>query len=134
MRLRLPKPELIGPVACPILSRWTLVQRFGCKLMLHHFHPETEDNPLHDHPWHFISLVLWGNYEDITYGKSEIVKAPAVKYRPALHLHRTKTRTRGAWTLVLALPKTRGWGFWHDDRWWPLEEYMEKIGFRNGCD
>jgi hypothetical protein len=46
----------------------------GWKVMLHHLLPNTEDHPLHDHPWSFFTIVLWGSYEDIGYS-DEVVQA-----------------------------------------------------------
>lgn len=133
MRL-FPKVEHIGPPQCPILNRWTLLNTRGWKVMVHHFLPNTEDRPLHDHPWSFFTFVLWGSYEDIGYSTEEVVQAPTVRYRPAMHLHRTRTGKHGAWTLVISTPKSRDWGFFHNGRWWPFKTYERVFGFRSRCD
>jgi hypothetical protein len=64
----LPEREVIGPLDCPILHRYTLVSRkgrFGFKLMLHRFQPNADDRAVHDHPASFVTIVLQGGYEDL---------------------------------------------------------------------
>lgn len=57
--------EVIGPVECPILIRWTILNtRFG-KLLVHRFMPNADDRAVHDHPAPFWTLVLKGGYDDM---------------------------------------------------------------------
>ena len=56
--------EVIGPPACPIMHRWTLLKVRGRKLLLHHFLPNADDRAEHDHPAPFWTVVLWGGYDD----------------------------------------------------------------------
>jgi len=66
-------PEVIGAPDCPLIHRWTLKpwadrKRPGdserWKLMLHHFLSNADDRDVHDHPRGFVTLVLWGRYDD----------------------------------------------------------------------
>jgi hypothetical protein len=45
-------------------------------VMLHQFHRPDEDRCAHDHPWAFLSLILWGGYwEEVTldpFGKPDV--------------------------------------------------------------
>lgn len=59
------KRERIGPPACPLMDRWTILRLRGRKLMVHHFLPGSEDMSIHDHPAPFWTLVLRGGYDDI---------------------------------------------------------------------
>ncbi|MCA1571049.1 MAG: hypothetical protein LC798_12150 [Chloroflexi bacterium] len=59
------KRECIGPPACLVMHRWTLLRVRGRKLVLHHFLPGSEDMSVHDHPAPFWTFVLWGGYDDI---------------------------------------------------------------------
>jgi hypothetical protein len=45
----------------PYLVRWAINTRFG-GVKLHHFLRSDEDRDLHDHPWSFLSIILWGGY------------------------------------------------------------------------
>jgi hypothetical protein len=92
-----PPAEQIGPPECPILNRWTLIggatgsASSSLKLMVHHFLPNRDDRDVHDHPRPFLTLVLWGGYDDLVpcpdcdgsgYGDPEYVEGTNV---PLLH-------------------------------------------------
>lgn len=69
------KREVIGPPDCPIMVRRTLLgprsrpgqpaRPWSLKLLLHHFLPNADDRDVHDHPRPFVTLVLWGHYDDL---------------------------------------------------------------------
>jgi len=134
------KAEPVGNPECPIIWRWTLVGegktegdrhwwRFmPFKVMLHYFPPRTADLDVHDHPRSFMTFMLRGSYKDVRPDGSEILRAPAVRYRAAEHAHRTVTGARGAWTLVIMGPLKRPWGFWLDGKWRPWREYVAMFG------
>lgn len=154
----LPKREVIGAPLCPLMYRWTL---FGDdargKVMLHRFPPNTTDADIHDHPWPFVTMVLWGSYDDIVpcptclgeplywgggeevkcwqcFGKGivfgERMRAGKICRRRAEHTHRTRTHDVGAWTLVITGKKVREWGFWRDGKRWPFKAYKKAFGPR----
>jgi hypothetical protein len=51
------------------MTRWTLmVDGDGRKIMLHYFHRSDYDGALHDHPWPFVSFILWPGYFEHTVG------------------------------------------------------------------
>lgn len=64
MRLHFPKSKIIygcesrGDGGSPYLTRWTLRETTLGSLYLHHFHRSDADEN-HDHPWPFVSLILW---------------------------------------------------------------------------
>lgn len=65
----------------PYLTRWYLIQWKYLHIYLHKFHRDDSDE-LHDHPWHFISLVLWNGYIEETFRKPP-------KLRPATYITST---------------------------------------------
>lgn len=152
----LPVVEHIGAPDCPLMDRWTIWEsdRLDCKLLLHHFLPYASDPDCHDHPRPFITAVLRGRYEDIVpcycnrvgeallcvrchgTGKvlGEAMRAGTIRRRSARHTHLTRTRSDGAWTVVLMGPKRRPWGFWRNRHWWPFKAYEERFGFHMRCE
>lgn len=125
----------------PYLRRLTL---FKCALFgvfLHRFLAD-DDECLHDHPWPFLSLILWGGYWEAThdgathYGPTDGVlpKLPLRRkwygagrllLRRATWAHRVELepgRTRPL-TLVVCGPKQRGWGFFTPFGWIPWRQY-----------
>ncbi len=103
---------------------------------LHHIIRSDEDRVLHDHPWKFTSLILWGGYVEVlphmrgyekTY-REVVYKAPAVVKHEAEDSHRLILE-KPAWTLVFRGPKVRGWGFHADGRWVPWAEYTTSADY-----
>lgn len=125
---------LIGDPACPILKRWTLKFPW-IKVRLHHFYPNTRDRDTHDHPWPFLTFVLWGSYLDVRLdGRKERMRFGKVRYRSATHAHRTYAGPHGCLTLVIGPYERRVWGFFTDGKWMPWRKYMEKYGHGMVCD
>lgn len=52
------------------LIRWTL---FTCKWFSIKIHKalQSDRGPLHDHPWNYISIILWGGYYELTETRGE---------------------------------------------------------------
>lgn len=91
---------------------------------------------LHDHPWAFLSLILWGGYvehrEVHKAGKNAVHAVPIVitriyhpgtlLYRAAQSKHKLEIH-QPCWTLVVTFKKTREWGFWTPNGWVPWRNY-----------
>lgn len=133
------KWETIGPEACPLMVRRTLLAgRFG-KLMIHRFFPGATDKDCHDHPASFVTIVVQGGYDDIQPdGTVDRLRAPAIRFRRAEHAHVTRVHARvggwGAQTVVVMFRKRRPWGFWRDGRWFEWKTYERMFGLNWRCD
>lgn len=155
------KREVIGQEECPLMLRWTLADLGGLKLLVHHFPPEISDRDPHDHPRPFVTFVLRGRYRDESWHqlsgeleekhglrlgegivppegirRVEHVRAGAVKYRAAEHMHIVETDEVGCWTLVVMGPLKREWGFMRleSGSWWPWGKYVERFGGVIRCE
>jgi hypothetical protein len=122
-----------------MLIRYRLIATRWGGLYVHHFLRSDQDRDLHDHPWHFTSLILWaGYYEEVPYAAcitpwiaGDRHKTMLVRRRPGTivrHLaddaHRVLLANgRPAWTLLWVSPKVREWGFYTKDGWVPWQEY-----------
>lgn len=85
--------QVIGGPEDPYLLRWHLIPRNPFfNIYLHKFCRSDDDRALHDHPWWFISLILRGQYDEITdTGTNRRTKrrhAGSIAYRPATWRHR----------------------------------------------
>jgi hypothetical protein len=138
----------IGREGRPYLTRWVIWgERFGAdasnKLYLHYFHSSDEDAALHDHPWPFWSLILWGGYIEVSQcgpdekgdryvydphsdtvwvrlpegQRSEWYESLSLLRRPAAWAHRIVIGRRNPWTLVWCGAKERSWGWHCPDGW-----------------
>jgi hypothetical protein len=122
----------------------------GGRVYLHHLVRSDFDRSLHDHPWSFVSVMLWGSYReystitdlralgangdwkmDLSDPNGEKVfadiKSPAVLYRRAQWRHRLELTSKSTWTLVFVGEKVRHWGFWCGEKWC----YWKHFNYRN---
>lgn len=105
--------EALGLAECPYVYRWGIAIDRLFSLRLHHWLAPDDDRYCHDHPWWFLTFVLRGGYNDISPdGSFDVLHAPAIRFRSALHRHTVSPHPGGAWTVILTGPKKRVWGFW----------------------
>jgi len=118
----------IGGRDNPYMLRWYLLPRNRwLNLYLHKFCRDDDDRALHDHPWWFVSVMLWGSYVETVPSSPWNRNARcvggdwlldryrgwlSVAYRRATDRHRVSLDNGHCWTLVLTGPKVREWGFW----------------------
>lgn len=132
------------------LTRWVL-WAWGPRIFLHRIWRKDHDRDPHNHPWPFgLSLILRGGYEELRvrpkYAGQSAEDLPlgslpdhtsdkwlfqAVSWWNWLGpntYHRITHVRPNTWTLFLAGPRTREWGFWteagHEDR----RTYLELPG------
>lgn len=101
------------------LTRWTISHTF--RLYVHRFRRSDIDVP-HDHPWNYLSIILWGGYFEQTPDDPYFSWKPpgSILYHKAEWIHRVilKQDIEGfwppvnAWTLVWLGCKRRKWGFY----------------------
>jgi hypothetical protein len=117
---------VIGGNGSPYMIRWSLWLPFGCRLMLHHILRSDSDRVLHDHPWAFMSVVLWGGYTEQTRDRRKWRGVGSVGAYPAEHQHRViLDNGTPAWSLVLRGRRVREWGFIDaEGRWTKWTTYL----------
>ena len=103
--------EAMGLPECPYLYRWMIIL-FGFSIRLHHWIKSDDNRFFHDHSCDFISLVLKGNYTNVTPDGEFPVKAISFWKSTALKLHWLKIPTGGAWTILLCGRPYHKWGFY----------------------
>ncbi|RPE05533.1 hypothetical protein EGT74_24425 [Chitinophaga lutea] len=97
----------------PYLTRYTLIETSRWQLCLHIFHRSDWTDDLHDHPWDFVSLLLWRGYIEETPDSRRRYYPGAVLIRRAEHVHRVELLNgKKAVTLVWMGKRRRMWGFW----------------------
>lgn len=98
------------------MTRWTISKTL--RLYLHHF-KHSDHDVMHDHPWNYVSLILWGGYYECTKDQGFIdwYEPGSILWRPAEWIHkiilsadRWNVLTE-AWTLVWLGTRRRMWGF-----------------------
>ncbi len=118
----------LGDKACPYLRRWAIaIDRFA-SIRLHHWHSGDDPRNFHDHPWDFVTIVLWGAYTDVTESGEERMTPGTIRYRPALHRHTVRVDKGGCWTLLLTGKVVRKWGFWVKGKFKKANKYFLEHG------
>ena len=116
-----PPDAMIGEEDDPYMLRWHVIPRNRwMNIYLHEFHRSDDDRALHDHPWDFVSLVLYGSYIEMGLRKTRPRRTWSVGLRIAEHLHRVVV-AGVCRTLVITGPTRREWGFVETTgwvRWW----------------
>jgi hypothetical protein len=100
---------------------------FPFNIFLHKFlKSDTED--LHDHPWAFTTIILWGGYWEYRpnlpktwYGPGSIVTHKATDF----HRIELDPDIPDTWTLFIPGRRCRGWGFKTENGWIDEKTYLE---------
>lgn len=127
--------------SCPDADDWwrhlvlrhdgaTFLERWGLDLPLfgvyvHHIAAPDPGMDHHDHPWPFVTIILWGGYREWTTTEVRRPKTTDMRewkrgsvHRFGLHqAHRIVWCQPHTWTLVLRGRKTRTWGFFPPEGW-----------------
>lgn len=129
--LALEPHQLIGGESRPYMRRWFLIPRNRwLNIYLHQFLRDDDDRALHDHPWWFVSLMVRGQYTEITENGSAgyMRRAPDIAFRSAEHRHRIVLGDGTCWTIVLTGPRVRDWGFWCPQGFVPWRQFTTPDG------
>ena len=118
----------------PYLTRRTLFASPWRTVYLHQFHRSDEGTILHDHPWDFVSVILWGGYWEWTLRpdgeqRREWIFPGEVLRRPANWAHRVEVNPGCLpWTLVIVTERKRKWGFHTPSGWVHWKAHLRALG------
>jgi hypothetical protein len=111
---------VIGKPHNPMMERWRLLQTPWFGVYVHFIYREDLDPVVHDHPWAFVSLVLFGGYDELYTADPRSSDASVTQRHrmgrshlfPLTAAHRITHVRRWTTTLVFVGPKRRVWGFY----------------------
>jgi hypothetical protein len=113
---------------CNDLRRWKLEVGDWFSIRLHHWVEGDPEEYQHAHPWNFLTIVLWGGYDDVGEGRApDLVRAPTVRYRPLTWRHSVINCRPNTWTIVITGRVIRKWRFWIGEREVDREEWNGRI-------
>lgn len=124
--------QKLGQKECPYIQRWVLDLGF-CSFRLHRWLGSDDPRNFHDHPWWYISLVLWGSYADRSPKGNTTRKTGTLAYFPALHQHTVHLESKVCWTFLVTGPESRDWGFWVKGKFRKRNRYFYDHG-HHPCD
>jgi len=119
--------EIPTPHGEPYLIRYVIPLLFGWRIYFHKILESDGDRWLHDHPWAFISFLVWGRYVEETPGGNERLKSWINVHR-ATDLHRLRLfkkngKTIPVYSILLTGKRVRTWGFQTDRGWMNWRDY-----------
>lgn len=126
---------IMAPDRTPYLTRFYIANLHFFRIYIHQFHASDSDRHMHDHPFWFLSLILWGGYIERLPDRVRTCRPGRIIFHRAADLHSVTLRLkqvrknvwaeRPAWTLIIAGPKTRVWGFQTETGWVDFETYLK---------
>lgn len=148
---RLPCQDIGDGRGSIFFNRYTILKTRRGAIYLHQFFRGDSDRCLHDHPWPFSAIILWGGYVEEMFsgplgiggaGQCYVEKdsegdlwelAQTQKYfRPAGTIirrsagvpHRIVSIRPGTWSLVVVGRRCRAWGFFGPYGWirWRVDQ------------
>lgn len=125
------------------LNRWGFGTDRTGGVLLHRMDAPDPGIDLHDHPWWFVSIILWGGYTELRAdtrdapmlarladasgglrGMTEHRRWLSVKTMRLDECHTITDLTRRvSWSLVIKGPRRRKWGFYLPDGYMPEAQY-----------
>lgn len=116
-------------------QRYRLLSTSRGSIYIHRISKSDLDQHMHDHPWHFKSLILSGSYSEKTsrypkfnFSIIEDFKSGDVVKHDARDIHKLTLKTPVVWTLVLTSGRERIWGYRIAEK--PGRGYQKWIDFQ----
>jgi hypothetical protein len=120
------------------LMRIRIIQTPWFGVYLHKIGTPDSRPTLHDHPWNFVSVVLWGGYDEmvpwIKHADQQLIRPHVVRwinrkraedFHFISRLHRTPT-----WTLMFTGRRRRVWGYRDGDGvWTQFDQHPHAVEF-----
>lgn len=111
--------EIVSKEGVRHFRRWRLFWTPWFAIYLHHIEQSDKDKDPHNHPWNFVSLVLWGGYVETLYDYKErqgwdvrilTRMITSLCYRSRKQFHKFKLICP-TWTLVFTGKDYGEWGY-----------------------
>lgn len=119
------------------LTRLYLLETPYGGIKLHWIHRPDNDRHLHDHPWWFLSIVLWGHYDEevpevyqtwmgpkVMHNRKRMQRIRWGTFKKPEQFHRIARLAPRTLTLVITGPKVREWGFQTETGWIHWKKYL----------
>lgn len=116
-------------------QRFALIERDSFSVYVHHILRKDEDAHLHDHPWPFWGIILWGSYIEVIFTPEAKEFRLRTRYPltfghlPAMGTYHKilELLSKDVWTLVITGKRQPAWGYWIPEKgyWVESSEYRQ---------
>lgn len=98
--------------------RWQVFTTPWFDVFIHGIYKSDEDEHMHDHPWDYFSIVIWGKFiEKVKQGRNAQTFL-TTSHRKAEHTHKIEElKSKKVYTLFFASKRKREWGYWVRGAW-----------------
>ena len=120
--------EKLGLEECPFMIRYGIAFKNLFSIRLHIWKASDDKENFHDHPWWFLTFVLWGSYIDRSPAGRDYLSMGSIRLRSAKHKHTVIMTDKRTVTLMITGPRVRPWGFWVGKKFVRANQYFFKYG------
>lgn len=127
------KADKMGCKGAYFAARW-LIDFGAFSFRLHRWWGSDDPEAMHDHPGWFVTLVLWGGYDDKSMTQDgwaiDRLRIGSLRFRPAEYRHTVINRYANTWTLCLFGRPVRRWQFFSltTGRRMRRDKYFAEVG------
>jgi hypothetical protein len=99
------------------LQRWFIIPKNRFLNVYYHKFTGSDDETLHDHPWHSVSIILKGTYLEYSPGYLKPKRTGSISFRSGSASHRVEICGKEVHTIFITGPKYKDWGFFTKNGW-----------------
>jgi hypothetical protein len=131
--------RVFGTDGDPYLARRRIIQTPWFGIFVHQIFREDQDRDPHDHPFAFLTLILWRGYTErywpdkrnLARYRDRVRHLGSLRFVPRRGAHIITAVHRPApgkpvWTVVFVGRDHDDWGFWTSDGYVPWQEYVDR--------
>ena len=131
--------RVFGMPGDPYLARRRIIQTPWFGIFVHQIYREDQDRDPHDHPFAFLSLILWRGYTErywpdkrnLAVSSTRARRWGSLRFIPRRGTHiitRVHCRVPGkpVWTVVFVGRDYDQWGFWTPEGYVPYQVYLNR--------
>jgi hypothetical protein len=104
-------------------KRWRLLSTPWFNVYVHGIYQKDLEADMHDHPWDFTSIVLYGGYVEQTEKDFIERRFLHIKKNKAEDVHRIYRLFKNTYTLVITGRRRRDWGYKTKNGWVEHQTY-----------
>lgn len=107
-------------------KRFAIIETRWFAVYIHKIYKADKDPFVHNHPWNFFSIVLWGGYyEDTQWGSGGARDVFNINWGNRKYFHKIAAIIWPTTTLFCTFGKKKPWGFLTNQGYVDSEEYIK---------